>query len=153
MDIEKSLITIYPEIGNSGVIDQYSVHWGDMDAAQHVNNLIYLKWCESGRISFFSAIGIDISFSDNLGPILGWMDAKYIRPVTFPDQVLVTTTSVGIKSDRLVLEGRVYSQKLGKLAFISRQEIIPYDYRTLTKAEIPEQWLARISRLQGASDE
>ena len=32
---------------------KYFVHWGDMDAAQHVNNLAYLRWAESARIELF----------------------------------------------------------------------------------------------------
>ncbi len=152
MDIKASLGSIYPEIKSAGVVEEYLIHWGDMDAAQHVNNLIYLRWCESARISYFKAIGIDTSFADSIGPILGWMDAKYIRPLTFPDQVLVTTSTVEIKPDRLVLEGRVYSQTMAKLSFISKQEIIPYDYKSLRKAEIPTQWLINIKSLQPESE-
>ncbi|GGD72752.1 acyl-CoA thioesterase [Maribacter cobaltidurans] len=29
------------------------VQWGDMDAAQHVNNTVYLRWMESARIEMF----------------------------------------------------------------------------------------------------
>ena len=29
------------------------IHWGDMDAMQHVNNIIYLKWVESTRLLLF----------------------------------------------------------------------------------------------------
>ncbi|MFT4565297.1 MAG: acyl-CoA thioester hydrolase [Saprospiraceae bacterium] len=152
MDIKTSLESAYPEIKRAGVVEEYLIHWGDMDAAQHVNNLIYLRWCESARISYFKAIGIDTSFTDNVGPILGWMDAKYIRPLTFPDQVIVTTSTIEIKSDRLVLEGRVYSQTVGKLAFISKQEIIPYDYKSLCKAETPTNWLINIKNLQPSSE-
>ena len=32
------------------------VHWGDMDAMQHVNNIIYLKWVESTRLLLFEQL-------------------------------------------------------------------------------------------------
>lgn len=152
MDIKTSLEHSYSEILTVGVSNEYHIHWGDMDAAQHVNNLIYLKWCESGRISYFKAIGINTSFTEGIGPILGWMDAKYIRPLTFPDRILVTTSAIEVLSDRLVCEGKVYSQKLGKLAFVSKQEIIPYDYKLLRKAAIPAQWISGIKTLQPESN-
>ena len=39
--------------------ERYPVHWGDMDAAKHVNNLIYLRWAESARIAFVKEMGMD----------------------------------------------------------------------------------------------
>ena len=35
------------------------VQWGDMDAAGHVNNVTYLRWCESARIAYFEKVDID----------------------------------------------------------------------------------------------
>ena len=32
------------------------VHWGDMDAMRHVNNIIYLKWVESTRLLLFEKL-------------------------------------------------------------------------------------------------
>ncbi|MEM6698138.1 MAG: thioesterase family protein, partial [Bacteroidota bacterium] len=60
---------------------EYPVHWGDMDAAKHVNNLVYLRWTESGRLLYFQAMNMDTSFHE-VGPILGWQDCKYIFPMT-----------------------------------------------------------------------
>ena len=54
------------------VISEFKVHWGDMDAAQHVNNLVYLKWSESGRIDYFKALCVSTEFgASEKGPILG----------------------------------------------------------------------------------
>ena len=117
MDLRTSLELIYPEIMNAGVTEEYRIHWGDMDAAQHVNNLIYLRWCESGRISYFKGMGINTSFTQGVGPILGWMDAKYICPLTFPDQILITTSAIEIRSDRLVVEGKSIFSDIRKTCF------------------------------------
>jgi acyl-CoA thioester hydrolase len=31
---------------------------GDMDAMQHVNNTVYVKWGEMARIDYFIALGV-----------------------------------------------------------------------------------------------
>ena len=64
------------------------VHWGDMDAMQHVNNIIYLKWVESTRLLLFDQLmkGETAGVSE-IGPILSWSDIKYIAPVVYPDTV------------------------------------------------------------------
>ncbi|MEL6802300.1 MAG: acyl-CoA thioesterase, partial [Bacteroidota bacterium] len=54
------------------------VEWSDMDAARHVNNLVYLRWAETSRIAYFKQAGMDTSFADKLGVILAWQDCKYI---------------------------------------------------------------------------
>ena len=41
---------------NWPVTTEIPVLWGDMDAFGHVNNIIYLKWCETSRIELFCKI-------------------------------------------------------------------------------------------------
>ena len=139
---------IEDEIKQCAVIFKIPVQWGDMDSARHVNNLIYFRWAESARIEYFKAIGIDTSFSSETGPILGWQDCKYIFPMTFPDVATITCKTTEIKEDRLIMESRIYSEKYDRIAAISSQVIIPYDYINLKKVEIPKSWLEAINRLE-----
>jgi acyl-CoA thioester hydrolase len=67
------------------------VQWGDMDAANHVNNAVYIRWVESARLAYFVEMGMDTTFRGaDAGPILAWQDCKYIFPVTFPDTVTIS---------------------------------------------------------------
>ncbi len=125
------------------------VQWGDMDAAGHVNNVIYLRWCESARITYFEKIDIDLSFRDGVGPILGWQDCKYIFPMTYPDRALIGIKVEEIREDRFLMLAHIYSQKHERLAIISKQAIVPYDYGQLAKAPIPENWLTNIKAVEG----
>ena len=79
---------------NEAFLSEFPVHieidvqWGDMDAVQHVNNTVYLRWTESARIEYFQRLGYGVSQQEGeAGFILGWQDCKYIFPVTFPDTV------------------------------------------------------------------
>jgi len=148
MDIRESIRENYPEIGSAPSTVIFPIHWGEMDAAQHVNNIRYLRWAETARIEFFKEIGMDTSFSNSVGPILGWIDAKYIRPVTYPDTILITTEVKEIQSDRLVLISKIYSENQKHVVAISHQEIIPYHYAQLKKVAIPDTWIEGIRRIQ-----
>ncbi len=124
---------------------KYIVHWGDIDAAQHVNNLVYLRWSESARCSFFDEMfGKNYSFSNGIGPILAEQDAKYIFPMTLPDYALVEIKPTKILEDRFVLETRIFSEKHERLACISNQTIKAYDYDDLKKAELPQDWVTAL---------
>lgn len=127
----------------------YPVQWGDMDAAQHVNNLIYMRWGESARLHYFEQMGMDVSFSrESVGPILGWQDCKYIFPITYPDTAWIGVKAIEIKKDRFFLECRVVSEKHQRVAAIMQQSIIAYDYGQLKKAALPEEWLAAIDKIE-----
>ena len=63
-------------ISNSYVTLELPVQWGDMDAAKHVNNTIYLRWTESARIEMFQKMQEgDFEFK-KIVPILAWQDCK-----------------------------------------------------------------------------
>ncbi|MEN0045912.1 MAG: thioesterase family protein [Bacteroidota bacterium] len=130
---------------------EYPVHWGDMDAAKHVNNLVYLRWTESGRLLYFQAMNMDTSFHE-VGPILGWQDCKYIFPMTYPDIAIVGARTIEIKTDRIMMETAVFSKKHQRIAAISKQSIIPYNYAELKKAVLPASWRQEIERIEKRVD-
>lgn len=131
---------------------EYMVHWGDMDAARHVNNLTYLKWGESARLSYFEQMGMDVSFTaGSVGPILGWQDCKYLFPITYPDTALIGIKALEVKADRFYLECAIFSKRHERIAAISKQRIVAYDYSELKKANLPEEWVAAIQRIEGSS--
>ncbi|MEO0570835.1 MAG: thioesterase family protein [Bacteroidota bacterium] len=128
--------------------ERYPVHWGDMDAAKHVNNLMYLRWAESARIAFVKQMGVKTSFTPSeIGPILGWQECKYIFPITFPDTVVVGIRCFEILEDRFKLECGIFSERHNRLAAISKQDIIPYDYGLLKKVPLPKDWVSLLQKL------
>ena len=111
------------------------VHWGDMDAMQHVNNIIYLKWVESTRLLLFEQLmkGETAGISE-IGPILAWSDIKYISPVVYPDTVKIDFDIVQLKEDRLECQAHLYSIAQNRLVAISNNTIKAYNIKMLKKA-------------------
>ena len=119
---------------------EFVVRWGEMDAARHVNNAVYLRWAETLRTEYFRQLGFFHTEDSREGVILGWQDCKYIFPVTFPDTVLAGIRPAEVGSDRFLLECRYYSQKHGRLVAISNHRMVAYDYVDLKKIAVPETW-------------
>lgn len=116
------------------------VHWGDMDAMQHVNNIVYLKWIESTRLLLFEKLIDNTIGKAELAPILAWSDIKYISPVVYPDIVHIDFNITEIGEDRLHGEAKLYSQTQNKLVAISKNILKAYNLKLLKKAEIPDHW-------------
>jgi len=79
------------------------VHWGEMDALGHVNNICLFRWFETSRIDAMSAMGVVFDPSSRIGPILAETACTYHTPIRAPVEVIVGTRvgRVGRTSVRL----------------------------------------------------
>lgn len=119
------------------------VQWGNMDAAQHVNNTVYLRWIESARLEMFRKINGDFKFR-KVVPILAWQDCKYIFPLTYPDTAIISLDVSILKSDRIECVGKIHSKEHNRLAAISKNTLMAYDMENLKKLPLPEKWVEQI---------
>lgn len=119
-----------------------AVQWGEMDAANHVNNAVYLRYFETARIEFFNQIGfMDFTGDDGIGPILAEVNCQYKAPLTFPDNIKITAR---ILTDSLTEYGFmmhhvVFSEKLQRIVAEGTSKIVCYDYQNKRKALIPKE--------------
>jgi acyl-CoA thioester hydrolase len=116
-----------------------TVKWGDMDAAQHVNNTVYLRYFENARIAFFNQIGfMDFMGEGGIGPILAEVNCRYKVPLTFPDNIQITARILpdSFTEYGFVMQHLVYSEKLQRIAAEGTSRIVCYDYKSKQKALI-----------------
>ena len=125
------------------------IRWGDMDAFQHVNNTKYFDYFEDVRIAYiFEHNGLDNLMSLSVGPILKNISAKYIRPVTYPDNLILGSRVLNIKSDRFDMEYAAYSEQQKTITTTGFSTIVFFDYKTHEKSPIPEPYKQRLTDLQ-----
>jgi acyl-CoA thioester hydrolase len=116
-----------------------TIDWGDMDAAQHVNNIVYLRYFENARIAFFNQIGfMDFMGEGGIGPILAEVNCLYKAPLTFPDNIQITARILpdSFTEYGFVMQHLVYSEKLQRIAAEGTSRIVCYDYKSKQKALI-----------------
>jgi acyl-CoA thioester hydrolase len=115
-----------------------TVQWGDMDAAGHVNNAMYLRYCETGRIEYLSAIGEDFG-NDHISVIVGEIDIKYKSPVMYPDVLKIGTRVMPETIDEYscITEQHVYSTAKQRVVAIVKTKMVCFDYKNQKKAPIP----------------
>jgi acyl-CoA thioester hydrolase len=139
----KELISTYP------VVIEIPIAWGDMDAFQHVNNTVYLKYFESARISYFEKIGFfEVMNKTNIGPILASTQCRYKIPLTYPDHVTVGAKVETIEKDRFIMKYVVISHKHKKIAASGEGVLVTFDYQNNIKSLIPEEIRKRIIDLE-----
>ncbi|NRD71778.1 acyl-CoA thioesterase [Shewanella sp. VB17] len=121
---------------------EITVAWGEMDALQHVNNVIYFKYFESARIDFFTQIGLFNELQiTNIGPVLADNNARYKRPITYPDTLLVGVTISDVQTDRFMMNYTVFSQTQQAVTTLGRSLVVMFDFNTGKKSNLSDKVL------------
>ncbi len=142
----QDLLAAYP------VVVTFPVHWGDMDAFQHVNNIQYFKYWETARITYFERIGFMDELRDHhIGPILASTGCLFRFPLTYPDTVSVGCRTLELKEDRFLLSYVVVSQTAEQVAARGEGMVVSYDYTALSKTALPEKIRTAIRAMEGES--
>ena len=127
------------------------VAWGEMDAFGHLNNVVYFRYIESGRVAYLRSLGdIDFMGGAGIGPILASVQCRFKSPVTFPDTVIVGTRIRDLGVDRFTMEHRLVSKAQGRIVAEGEGLVVAYDYAVGGKAPIPDAVRARFEALEGA---
>jgi len=122
-----------------------TVAWGDMDALQHVNNCVYLRYFEIARIDFLNKLNLfDTINAKATGPVISENNIRYKRPVTFPDTLSVGITIGDIKSDRFVMNYSVFSHAQNAITTTGMSKVVMFDFKTGQKATITEPLLSAL---------
>lgn len=125
------------------------VVWGEMDAFQHVNNVVYLRWFESARIAYFEATGMmDRMKQTGIGPILARATLDYRRPVTYPDRVKVECTVASIGTTSFVMKYRITSAHQNAVVAEGDSVVVMVDYRSGQKVPVDEALRGAIQSLE-----
>lgn len=131
------------------VVVEMPIYWGEMDSLGHVNNIYYFRYFEQSRLEYMRRLGwTGFSVNGGIGPILASVEARYRKPLTWPDTITVGARVSELGTDRMTMEHRVVSRKLGALATEGKGVIVSYDYARLAKAPIPEEIRARIVEME-----
>jgi acyl-CoA thioester hydrolase len=128
------------------------VQWGEQDAFHHVNNTVFLRWFESARIAYFSAIGLAIELQGqaSLRPILARATIDYRAPVTFPDTITVEATVKAFGNKSFTMGYRATSQAQGRVVAEGDAVIVLLDPSGATTL-LPDDFKAKVSALEAAA--
>jgi acyl-CoA thioester hydrolase len=127
------------------VVIEIPVAWGEMDAFQHLNNVVYFRYLESARIAYFEKLNVlYLMTRTGIGPILAATSCKFRMPLTYPDKVLVGAKVTNIEGDRFTMNYLVVSTRLKKVAAEGDGLIVAFNYHENKKAIISDELRQRI---------
>jgi acyl-CoA thioester hydrolase len=133
------------------VVVEQAVVWGEMDAYRHVNNVVYFRYFENARLEYFRRLGWpEFEAETGVGPILAATQARFRRPLTYPDAIGIAARAREVGGDRLVLEHRIVSRRLQAVATEGEGTVVTFHYGRGEKVPMPDELRRRIAELEAS---
>ena len=142
--MDSSLLAGFP------VIVELPVVWGEMDSYRHVNNVVYFRYFENVRFEYFRRLDwFEFERQTGIGPILAATQARFRKPLTYPDTISVGARIPKLEEDRFTMEYLLVSHRLNAVAAEGTGTIVTFHYERGQKVPIPEELRRRIERIEG----
>lgn len=130
-------MTVEQLLEDYSVITEVPVAWGDMDALQHVNNVVYFRYFESARIDYFDRIQLMEKAKEvGVGPVISHTQCFYKAPVTYPDTLLVGSRVTDVQEDRFTMEYRVVSKNMNRVTTTGTATAVMFNFVSNSKAKL-----------------
>ena len=131
------------------VIVVQNVVWGEMDAYEHVNNVVYFRYFENARLEYLARLDwFNFEKETGVGPIVSATQARFRRPLTYPDTIAIGARLLSLEEDRLHLEHRIISRAQADVATEGQGTIVTYHYVRREKVPVPEELKRRIAQIE-----
>ena len=130
--------------GFRGIV-KVPMRWGDMDAFQHLNNVVFYRYAEQARITAFEEIASNLPWGDEFldpvkkgsGPIVSRTACQFKCPVVYPDTLTIGTRVMDLKKDRFLFAHRMVNLK-GVVCAEAEGEVVWFNYKEKRKMDMDQ---------------
>jgi acyl-CoA thioester hydrolase len=131
------------------------VRFADTDAMGHVNNAVYLTYCEMARIRYWTDVTGEPVHAGHEGAeslILAEARITYRAPVFHTEVVSIETRATTLGRSSFTLEHRLTAATVGgasRLVAVSDSVMVRYDYATGRPSPLSPEMAAAIETFEG----
>jgi acyl-CoA thioester hydrolase len=143
--------------GDFGHAVDVAVRFADTDAMGHVNNAVYLTYCEMARIRYWTDVTGEPVAAGHEGAeslILAEARITYRAPVFHTEVVTIETRATTLGRSSFTLEHRLTAAAVGeapRLVAISDSVMVRYDYATGRPSPLSDDIVAAVEAFEGRS--
>ena len=120
------------------------LRFSDVDRFGHVNNSVYFSLFDMCKTHYFNdVVGTDIF--DRMAPVVVHIEANFISPVFFPDEIVIDTAVTHIGNKSFTLLQRALNERTGEVKCYSETVMVMMDTVRNESVELPANFRAAVS--------
>jgi acyl-CoA thioester hydrolase len=102
----------------------------------HVNNAVYFRYLESGRIVHLTALG---AYAENrtTGTVVGSIQCRFRIPLTYPDTIIVGSRVAEAGDDRFNFDYAIFSERHDRVAAEASSVVVAITLHDGRKTKLP----------------
>lgn len=124
------------------------LRFSDVDRFGHVNNSVYFSLFDMCKTRYFhDVVGTDIF--DRMAPVVVHIEANFISPVFFPDEIVIDTSIVKMGNKSFTLLQRALNERTDEVKCYCETVMVMMDTATNQSVEIDEEFRTKVSNHEG----
>jgi acyl-CoA thioester hydrolase len=117
---------------------------------QHVNNVAYIRWCETLRTNFFAEV-LHGDITGSQGIIQANINFVYEKQIAYRERIAIGIRVSRIGTKSFDFEYEIWSETHGHRAAHGTTTVVAYDFVNHCTIEIPPEWQTVIAQAQPAA--
>jgi acyl-CoA thioester hydrolase len=111
--------------------------WGDADMLGHINNVIFVRYLESGRLDYLDRV-LGLKFKQPLGQgiLIADMQVSYLSQVHHPTNLVVATRVSRVGNTSFDVLAKIYDEQ-GDVVVSSKAVCVWYNFALNQKQSVP----------------
>lgn len=124
------------------------LRFSDVDRFGHVNNSVYFSLFDMCKTHYFNdVVGSDIF--DRMAPVVVNIEANFITPVYFPDEIVIETAVTHLGNKSFTLLQRALNERTCEVKCYSKTVMVMMDTVRNESVEIGNDFRRRIKEYEG----
>ena len=128
------------------------IDWSELDLFGHVNNVMFLKYIQAARVSYWERTILYQRYLDEKkGPMLASVTCDFRKPLFYPGDVIIKTGLAFVGNTSFGLNHQLFNDQ-NELVAESKDVMVYFNFITNTKMEVPEDIRTDFFNLQNEKD-
>ena len=129
------------------LIMRFTVPFSDCDMLQHVNNVAYIRWCETVRTEYFARVMRSDITSDR-GMIQANINFTYERQIGYRELIVIGVRISRMGNKSLDYTYEIWSETHAWRAAYGSTTVVAYDFVAQRTIEIPPEWRSAVAAFE-----
>ena len=123
------------------------LRFSDVDRFGHVNNSVYFSLFDMCKTRYFhDVVGTDIF--DRMAPVVVHIEANFMSPVLFPDEIVIDTSIIKIGTKSFTLMQRAVNERTEQVKCVCKTVMVMMDTNTNVSVEIDSEFRRKVEEFE-----